>query len=76
MIFVKVLSILSDGMRPVVKYLQENGNYCIKALNQCCGIVGKPIKEPDCLSIMDTAPTTASLLGAEIPKEWEGAVIQ
>jgi len=42
----------------------------------CFGKPFAPGKELERLSIMDIAPTIASLLGAEIPKEWEGAVIR
>ncbi len=42
----------------------------------CLGKPFAPGKELDHISIMDIAPTIASLLGAEIPKEWEGTVIQ
>ena len=42
----------------------------------CLGEPFAPGKELTQLSIMDIAPTIASLLGAEIPKEWEGTVIQ
>lgn len=39
---------------------------------------GKPFRKGECLksaSIKDIAPTSALLLGAEIPKEWEGKPI-
>lgn len=42
----------------------------------CLGKPFTPGKELKGLSIMDIAPTIATLLGAEIPKEWEGNVIQ
>lgn len=42
----------------------------------CLGEPFAPGKAVDGLSIMDIAPTIASLLGAEIPQEWEGKVIQ
>jgi len=41
--------------------------------------LGEPFAPGKCLeglNIMDIAPTIASLLGAEIPAEWEGAVIR
>lgn len=42
----------------------------------CLGKPFAPGKELDHISILDVAPTIASLLGAEIPREWEGTVIR